>query len=207
MKCPNCGHEQPDGATECVCCQVIFEKLQQRNAAKADAPKPPAGQSKKLPFFHGLACMTWSSNRLYRVYILPGELVFIWAASGGDGEKIMGRQFGLVGALTAALTTTGEEENSHRREVMDGTALNDLISDNEHNFRATREDFLEASLEPRSLWLHMVYGQITHKGVFRFQHREKGKFALCIQTDEDLQLAAANLPAALGGKLHVAIQP
>ncbi|MBI4345913.1 MAG: hypothetical protein HY553_03595 [Elusimicrobia bacterium] len=34
MKCPSCGHEQPGGEAECRSCQVIFEKLAQREARR-----------------------------------------------------------------------------------------------------------------------------------------------------------------------------
>lgn len=200
MKCPNCGHEEPDGSAECRNCQIFFGKWRPREPEPNARPKQP-------PFFYGLACMTWSSNSLYRVYILPGELVFIWAATGGEGEKVMGRQFGLAGALAASLLTTGDDENALRKEKLDRSRLEELVADNGNNFRAARADFLEASLEPRSLWLAFAYAQISHAGVFRFRHREKGKFALCLQSEEDLRAAAAHLPTALGGLLRVAIRP
>lgn len=200
MKCPNCGHEEPDGSAECHNCQIFFDKWRQRKPEPGTKPGQP-------PFFHGLACMTWSANRLYRVYILPGELVFIWAAAGGEGEKIMSSQFGLVGAVAASLMTTGDDENARRKDKLDHSRLEEIVADNENNFRAAREDLLEASLEPRSLWLILAYGQINHSGVFRFHHREKGKFALCLQSEEDMRVAAAHLPTALGGLLRVDVRP
>ncbi|MBI4350377.1 MAG: hypothetical protein HY550_02960 [Elusimicrobia bacterium] len=198
MKCPNCGHEQPDGQAECGGCRLIFGKWRPR-------PSPPAAGSGQPPFFQGLACMTWSPNRLYRVYVLPGELAFVWAATGSEMEKVMGAQFGLLGALAASALTTSEEENARRKETLDRGSLDQIIADNEHNFRAPREDFLEASLEPRSLWLAFAYGQMGHKGVFRFRHREKGKMALCLPSEEDVRRAAVHLSTALGGLLRVEV--
>lgn len=41
MKCPNCGYEQPDGATECLKCQVIFSKWETARARDSGNPAPP----------------------------------------------------------------------------------------------------------------------------------------------------------------------
>lgn len=37
------------------------------------------------PYFHALATFFCKSNRLYRIYVRPDELVFIWAGKGGEG--------------------------------------------------------------------------------------------------------------------------
>lgn len=199
MKCPNCGQEQPDGPVECLKCRIIFAKWRQR-------PAPQAARTGQPPFFHGLACMTWSPNRLYRVYVLPGELAFVWAATGTEMDRAMGAQFGLLGALAFSALATNEEENASRKETLDRSGLDQVIADNKHNFRAQRADFLEASVEPKSLWLAFAYGQAAHRGVFRFTHREKGKFALCLPSDEDVRAAALHLPTALGGLVRVEVR-
>jgi len=148
--------------------------------------------------------MTWSKNRVYRVYARPGELVFIWAADGSSGElAIAARAGGLLGSLIISALGTSEEENETRRKALDNSRLDDLLNDNEHNFCAGREDISEASLGPRSAWLALAYSQFGHKGVFRFRHRTKGAFRLCIQTEEELRVAARALPSALGGLLKV----
>jgi hypothetical protein len=38
-----------------------------------------------LPYFHALAVFACKTNRLYRIYLRPNELVFIWAGKGGEG--------------------------------------------------------------------------------------------------------------------------
>ena len=44
-------------------------------------------------YFHALACFLYQRNRLYRIFIRPDELVFIWAGNGSEG---------LVGARSVA---------------------------------------------------------------------------------------------------------
>jgi len=52
MKCPNCGHENMDGAAECLNCQVIFSKLKERKETPQHEPSPggpAAGKTSPLP--------------------------------------------------------------------------------------------------------------------------------------------------------------
>src|SRR3989338_4767617 len=52
MKCPNCGHENADGAAECLSCQVIFGKLRERKETPPPEPSPEgpaAGKTSPLP--------------------------------------------------------------------------------------------------------------------------------------------------------------
>jgi hypothetical protein len=36
------------------------------------------------PFFHGLAAFKLKANRFYRIYVMPDELIFVYAGSGGE---------------------------------------------------------------------------------------------------------------------------
>lgn len=203
MKCPNCGYEQPDGSAECASCQIIFEKWRKLHGEPTAQPKPPE-KPVQPPFFYGM--MTSRSflrvNDLYRVYVLPGELVFIWAATGGEGEKAIQETLSIM-QIFGFLKSTTEEENARRLAVLDRTPLEDLIPDNEYNFRAAREDILEASLEPPSSVLRYIYMQVKQEAVFRFRHREKGKLRLCLMTEEDMRAARNHLRATLGDRLRI----
>ena len=42
MRCPNCGIEQPDGATECQGCQIFFEKWRKRQVSPQPAAPAPS---------------------------------------------------------------------------------------------------------------------------------------------------------------------
>ena len=58
------------------------------------------------PYFHALAAFACKSNRLYRIYVRPDELVFIWAGSsmeGVAGAHAAGTANGLLGALLGIL--------------------------------------------------------------------------------------------------------
>ncbi|MBI4348784.1 MAG: hypothetical protein HY553_18240 [Elusimicrobia bacterium] len=200
MRCPNCGHAEADGARECSACQVIFEKWALRGA-----PPQPAGGGpvQAPPYFMALACMTWSSNRLYRVYHAPGELLFIWAGSGDDVSKAFAMQGGLLGyALAATLDPTSK--NQERARQLDASKPGDLVFEHEHSFRAAHTDVEEASLEPRSWWLAMAYMQPAHVGVLRLRHRERGSFQCCLMTAEDMKLALQRVPEALGASARIA---
>ncbi len=205
MKCPNCGYEQPDGSAECASCQIIFEKWRKLHGGPAGQPVPPE-KPKQPPFFYGM--MTSRSllrvNDLYRVYVLPGELVFIWAATGGEGEKAIQETLSIMW-IFGFLKSTTDEENAERLAVLDQTPLETLIPDNEYNFRAAREDILEASLEPPSNWLHFAFLQVKQAAVFRFRHRVKGKFRMCLLTEEDARAARGHLYSVLGDRLRVDI--
>jgi len=49
MKCPNCGHENAEGAAECLNCQIIFAKWTGRSAAQPPRDAAPAEQAGGAP--------------------------------------------------------------------------------------------------------------------------------------------------------------
>lgn len=203
MRCPNCDHDEADGARECSVCQVIFEKWSRRAAPQA-APSA-AVRAEAPPYFMALACMTWSTNRLYRLYHKPGELIFVWAGSGDDASKAFAMQGGLLGyAIAASLDPTSK--NQERARQLDASKPEDLVFEHEHSFRASQADVVEASLGPRSWWLALAYMQPAHAGVLRLRHREKGSFQLCILTPQDMKLALDRVPQALGASVRVAVR-
>ena len=164
-----------------------------------------AGATEQPPFFRGVAPFTWTPNRLYRVYILPGELVFIYAGSGGEVSAAVGAQFGLLGGLIAAAANP-KRKNEQRQQQLDSAGLDKLIADHKHNFRAPAADLSEVSIDPRSFWLAAMYSQPQHLGVFRFTHAEKGKMCLCIGAADDMKVAIENLPRALGDLVAVNVE-
>ena len=93
-----------------------------------------------IPYFHALAVFACKGNRLYRVYIRPDELVFIWAGSGTEGMAgaASQRTHGVIGYLVSQALTSAmdpSKKNETRRAVLDSTPLDQLIRDNPKNVR------------------------------------------------------------------------
>jgi hypothetical protein len=161
----------------------------------------PAVQSP--PYFHATAVFACKSNRLYRIYVRPDELVFIWAGSGMEGvagAKSSGASGGLVGALIASLIAKSldpSKKNAERKEVLDGTALEELIGDNPKNLRAPIKGFEEVRIGPPSARHAQAYSDHGHQALLYLRHQALGKYRLGIQSVEDVQIALRELPNVL----------
>jgi hypothetical protein len=154
------------------------------------------------PFFHGLVPFAWKPNRFYRVYVLPGELVFVYLGSGGELASALGVQFGVIGAEIAADRT--RKKIVERLQQLEGLSIDELVAEHKHSFRASTAELAGICLDPRSFWLALVYSQPTHVGLLRFTHRDQGKIRLCMASVDDMQTAMRVLPPALGD--HVAVK-
>jgi hypothetical protein len=147
-----------------------------------------------------VAPYTWRPNRLYRVYVLPQELVFLWAGSGAE-TAALGTQFGLLGGLVTAAVR--REAPAQPRQGLDRERVEELIASHKHNFRAHVDDLYSVIIDPRSFWLAAMYYQGSHTGVLRIRHRQKGKLRLCLSSYEDMKTAVEAVPAALGDLVTV----
>src|SRR5262245_43426524 len=108
----------------------------------SETPAQPA-------FFHGVEPRAW--NRPYRVYVLPGELVFIRAGSAGVLSGRVSAYLGWVGlALNPATVPT--KKNASRQEELNNSSLDALINDHKHNFRINIADVEDACLDPCCFW-------------------------------------------------------
>lgn len=109
MKCPKCGYEQEDGATECYACGVIFAKLEAKKAKEeADArqkEEEPAAEQKKepdvinqpppdkdvqkeaeiRPSFMELLLAAFKADIITETFILVGLVTAYWLISVGMG--------------------------------------------------------------------------------------------------------------------------
>lgn len=170
-------------------------------AASVDSP----------PYFHALAAFACKSNRLYRIYVRPEELVCIWAGSGMEG--VTGAQAGaaaggLVGALLGvflAKMLDPSKKNAARKEVLDTTPLEQLIGDHPKNLRAPLPEFEEVRIRPRSEWHARNYSDRGHQALLDFRHRSLGKYRLGIASREDVEIAIKELPRVLGDVCQVEI--
>src|SRR5262245_54506124 len=99
------------------------------------------------PYFHGLAGFVCKRNRLYRVYVRPDELTFIWAGDAvqtAESARVAGVHHGLLGVLIGSLIAKAVDptkKNASRKEVLDSTPLEDLIPDDRRNVRAAIHEF------------------------------------------------------------------
>lgn len=155
-----------------------------------------------LTYFHGVAPFTWSPNRLYRVYIRPGELVFVYAGSPGEVSVAAAAHFGLLGGLIAAAANPARK-NQERQEKLNTSSLEELLDDHKHNFRASAEELSDVSLNPYAFWTAAIHSQPNHVGIFRFTHASKGKMMICINSSDDMRTAVEKLPAALGDRVEL----
>jgi len=159
------------------------------------------GTTPPLTFFQGVTVSNWRSNEAYRVYVLPGELVFICV--GGSASFEAGAIFGVVGALVAKAAGSS---NIQRLEQIDVAGLYQLVSADKRHFRAPANDLFQVRLDPPSYWLKAMNNLPLMWGVLRFTHQELGKKTLCICSLDDMKIAFGKLPQALGLKLEVNVE-
>jgi hypothetical protein len=162
--------------------------------------------SSELPiFFMGTAYFAWKPHRLYRVYILQDELVFVWAGSPGAMAKGL-PSVGPIGTLLAAAISP-EDSNQARQKLLDSAGLNQIRGNHKFNFCINRENVSEVRIEPQSFWLAAFNQHLKpHVGVMRFLHPEMGKFRLCILTAENMGIALEHIPITLAEKVTVDVE-
>jgi hypothetical protein len=153
-------------------------------------------------FFHGAMPFGLKPNRAYRVYVLPLELIFIYAGSGENFSAAIGVHFGALGALVDAALDPSKK-NRQRQEQLDGSSIDELIADHKHNYRAPADALADFSINPRSPWLAAMYHQPNHAGVVQLTHADRGKVRLCLRSVADMELAVEVLPVALPKKVAV----
>lgn len=168
--------------------------------------------SMETPYFHGLAVFACKSNRLYRIYVRPDELLFIWAGSGREGvagAHAGAAAHGLVGALLGVLIAKAldpTKKNAARKEVLDAMPLDQLIADHPKNVRAALSEFEEVRIGPRSERHARMYSDHEHQALLYLRHRSLGKYRLGIASVEDVETALRELPRVLGQVCVVEIE-
>jgi hypothetical protein len=162
------------------------------------------GPNTNPPFFSAIEPRAWSANRLYRVYVLPRELVCVWAGKGNDLALSLGAQGGLIGGLLAAATSPGKK-NASRKEELDTRPLAELRADHKHNFAVRVEDIEDAEIVPASFWFRMSYSAIAPVGLLRVRSGGRGRLTLALTTNEDMRQALELLPRLLGARLEVSL--
>ena len=141
-------------------------------------------------------------NRLYRIFIRPDELVFIWAGSGSEG--LAGARAAVGDALDPMLDPI--KKNESRLEVLNRTPLDQLIGDHPDNIRASIADFEQIRIRPRSDDHARGFSDHSHQARLFLRHHTLGKFRLGIASLKDTQIAFTELPRIFGDKCQVEIK-
>jgi hypothetical protein len=161
------------------------------------------------PYFHALAVFACKSNRLYRVYVRPDELVCIWAGSGMEGiarAHAAGAMHGALGALLAhfiAKALDPSKKNEARKRLLDSTPLEQLIPGHPKNLRVTVNEIEERRILPRSERHAGMYSDHAHQALLILRHRSLGKYRLGIASVEDVRVVLKELPRVLGDVCRV----
>ena len=163
------------------------------------------------PFFHALATFACKANRLYRIYLCPNELVFIWAGKGGEGQagaRAVSKRGGMHALLGNSLQSALDpsKKNDARRDVLDRTPIDELIGDHPHNLRAPIEGFQEVRICPRSDGHARAFSDHHHQALLRLRHQTIGRYRLGIASLHDTQVALTELPRILGDRCRLEIQ-
>ncbi|MFO0817111.1 MAG: hypothetical protein U1A77_04150 [Pirellulales bacterium] len=156
------------------------------------------------PFFHALAVFFCKRNRLYRIYICPDELVFVWAGKGAEGLAGMRYIGGPLGRAIAAKVDPSTE-NSQRLRVLDRTLPSDLTANDPRNMRIAIEGFTNVRIAKRSNRHARVFSDHGHQALLFLRHRSLGKYRLGIATVEDVHMAINELPRVFGSLCDVEI--
>jgi hypothetical protein len=163
-----------------------------------------ATSTSQPPFFSAVEPQAMATNRSYRVYVLPSELIFIRAGSTGELTTALAAQFGLLGALIAAALNHAKK-NQQRQEELNSFTLDQLMNNHKHNFRIAIRELLDARLDPYSFGLAVLH-KPAQAGVFQFTHPTRGKVKLVLGSTDEMQKAVELLPSMLRERLTVNVE-
>jgi len=155
------------------------------------------------PNFYGLATFCCKANRLYRIYLRPDEMIFIWAGKGGEGvagalavaKGGHGPKAAMGEALARWLDPT--DVNQARLEVLERTTLEELLDDHPLNLRAPLAGFEEVRIRARSDFHARAFSDHGHQALLHLRHRSLGKLRLGLAMVEDVKVAISELPRFL----------
>ncbi|HJZ57568.1 MAG TPA: hypothetical protein VKE74_21545 [Gemmataceae bacterium] len=176
-----------------------------RRPARSKAPECEDDDDTGPPFFMGIETRTWTPNRVYRVFVLPDELVFVWAGGGNDVTIALAAGGGLIGGLIAAAVNP-TKKNTTRKKELDTTTLEELRDDHKHNFALRFEEIEEASVTAPSFWFRINNAAVPQVGVLRLRDPGRGRTTLALGTNEDVKRALDLLPERFGERLQVGLE-
>jgi hypothetical protein len=171
---------------------------------------------KREPIGHFLATVPFSfeDTQVYRVYVLPGEFVFVHVGEVYRPARSLtaqfARPFGLLGALIAQPIISGKGKKLQKKiqmrlEQLDAATFQNIVADRKQNFRLPTSEMSDVRLNMPSFWDRMTH-ELHLDGIVRFLHATEGKMCLCIQSVNDLTTAYDLLPVAIPGNVAINIE-
>ena len=161
-------------------------------------------------FFDTIRTATWRDNRrLYRVYLLGGELLFLPVGVAGLGQQPLHPEGGLAEVIGTAVFNLIAWFQRQRHEVkwraLDGATDEDLlaIADEKGSLRVPLAELRDVSIRSRSFWLSLFCCAPSHAGVLRFTDPTRGRLTFVFPTSHDVLRAFESLRPLLGERLAV----
>jgi hypothetical protein len=163
-------------------------------------PQPPHFNAGQIAF--------WNSNRhVYRVYVLPNELLFLKLGTGFRDPRSAAATGGAIGGGLAALIAGRKmkqiAEKQKQLDEADVEELRRLAATEKGSFVAVPEELTNLRLDPPSGFLGVMLSGAPHAGLLCFSHPKRGKYKLELFTPEDAKSAYLELPRALGAQIAV----
>jgi len=157
--------------------------------------------------FNARAISTFTTDKLYRIFIVGSELCFVKiGGQGGLAEGVtagLTSQLGLVGAaIGSAITKAAKKRQNASAAQADRLDPRTLATTGKDNFLATVGDVVKSSLDPAP----MFGGHGRCFGRWQLHLRGDRKFTLQFENIGDMKCAVENLPKVLAPRLQVNVQ-
>jgi hypothetical protein len=183
-----------------------------RCAGAQTAPRPRGEPNvpSQPPYFQARATFVFRRNRLYRVYVRPGELLFLDAGPEPQPHlaAAAGVSGGLLGALVGWFLLFGRQKKAEaRRQELDRADTRELqrMALEKPNLQAAAIELSELRIELPGFWHRLSYPGQQRVALLRFKHFDLGQWTLEFPTLDDLHQALETLTPILGDRLAVRI--
>ena len=163
------------------------------------------------PYFNASRMAFWNNNRhVYRVYVLPNEMLFLKLGSGfrdpGSAAAMGGAVGGGIAGLMAGRKLKQIEEKRQQLDAAPPEELRRIAREDKGSFSATADELSDLRLDaPSGFWGLMLSGA-TQTGLLCFTHAKHGKYTLELVAMEDMKKAFDALPQHFGNRIAVNVQ-
>jgi len=141
--------------------------------------------------FNARLVSIWTPDRLYRVYIVRGEMFLIRIGGQGGFAQGVASQFGLLGAyLLKAHNRRSAAKLAARVAELDRLAPSVHLSTHKHNLHVMASSVERSALEPAPV----IGAHGEHCGRWRLKVRDAGERLFQLETPEDMMAAHELLP-------------